>query len=125
MAAEACLKNARILVVEDEFFLADDLARSLHDAGAATLGPVATTEEAEELVRRHKVDGAIVDLNLRGKTAFEFVARLAGTDIPCVIVSGYGEDAVPEDIRAFKRLEKPVSPAAVMRALEGELERCT
>ena len=36
------LTGRRVLVVEDEYFLADDLSRALAQLGADVLGPVAT-----------------------------------------------------------------------------------
>lgn len=46
-----------------------------------------------------RVDEAILDLNLRGRMAFDFVERLAATDLPCLVVSGCGEDAMPDQGR--------------------------
>lgn len=63
------LQGARVLVVEDEYLIADDLASALRKAGAETVGPVSTIDEAEELVRQKPLDAAIVDLNLRGAMA--------------------------------------------------------
>lgn len=117
------LQGARILVFEDEYLIADDLASALRSAGAEPVGPVSTIDQAEELVRQKPLDAAIVDLNLGGAMASEFVRRLAATDLPCLIVSGYGGDAVPDFVAGIPRLEKPVSPRAVIQALEGQLVR--
>lgn len=123
MSAEAPLQGARVLIVEDEFLIADDLARSLRNAGAEAVGPVGTVHEAEELVRSGVLDAAIVDINLRGKMASEFISRLAATELPCLIVSGYGDDALPESLSGVPRLEKPVSPAAVVKELGKQMAR--
>jgi ActR/RegA family two-component response regulator len=118
------LEGARVLILEDEFFLADDLARALRNAGAEPVGPVATVEQAESLLADDGVDAAIVDLNLRGKMASEFVERLAATELPCLIVSGYGEDAMtgPATVPC---LEKPVDADTVVRSLAIELARAS
>ena len=123
MAVATTLDGARVLIVEDEFFLADDLARSLNGARGVAVGPVNTIDEAEEVIRSEPVDAAIVDLNLRGTMAFEFVKRLAATELPCLIVSGYGEDALPESLAGIPRLEKPIRPSSVIEAIEKELAR--
>jgi ActR/RegA family two-component response regulator len=115
------LHGVRVLILEDEFFLADDLARALRQAGAEPVGPVATVEEAEALVETSRLDAAILDLNLRGRMATDFVERLASTRLPCVIVSGYGEDAV--SVANVQSLEKPVSAEKVLRTLGAELAR--
>lgn len=123
MAGVTSLGGAQILVVEDEFLLADDLVRALRSAGGESVGPVSTIAQAEELLKSHAVDAAIVDVNLRGVIASEFISRLAAAGLPCLIVSGYGEDALPESLSNIPRLEKPVSAASAIQALEKELAR--
>lgn len=122
-SVDSLLKGARVLILEDEFFLADDLARALRDAGGEPVGPVGSVEEAEALVDREQLDAAILDLNLRGDMASGFIERLSATDVPCLIVSGYGDDALPDSVQNVSRLEKPVSPAAVLESLATELAR--
>ena len=123
MTASETLTDARVLIVEDEFLLADDLARALKAAGGEPVGPVSTISEAEELIKRERVDAAIVDLNLHGEMASEFAERLASRNLPCLIVSGYAHDGVPETASTIPRIEKPVSPDKVLKALRKELGR--
>ena len=40
------LRGARVLVVEDEYYIADDLRRALEAAGAEVVGPFSTIEKA-------------------------------------------------------------------------------
>lgn len=117
------LEGVRVLIVEDEYFIADDLARALKSAGGVPVGPVAIVEQAEKLLAHEQVDAAILDLNLRGNMASGFVERLAATGLPCLIFSGYGDDALSQSLDHITRLEKPVSPASVMSALATELAR--
>jgi DNA-binding NtrC family response regulator len=123
MAEERSLEGTQVLIVEDEFFIADDLARALRQAGGEPVGPVGTVEQAEEALKRQRVDAAIVDVNLRGHMASAFIKRLAATDLPCLIVSGYADDALPDALSKIPRLEKPVSPALVIQTLAKELVR--
>jgi DNA-binding NtrC family response regulator len=115
------LQGARVLIVEDEYFIADDLIRAISAAGADPVGPVASVEQADALLAKSSVDAVVVDLNLRGSMAFDFVERLAGGHLPCLIVSGYGETALPESLKAVPRLEKPVRLQAVVDALSRVL----
>ena len=117
------LEGARVLIVEDEFFLADDLARALRDAGAEPVGPISTIAQAEELVASQRLDAAVLDLNLHGEMASDFVQKLSQSELPCLIVSGYGEDAIPDCVAGMARLEKPVSPSVVVESLAAELSR--
>jgi DNA-binding response OmpR family regulator len=84
---------------------------------------VKTVRQAQELVACEKLDAAILDINLHGETASDFIERLAATKVPCLIVSGYGEDAVPESINSVPRLEKPINPPVVVGELAAHLGR--
>ena len=121
--AKDLLVGARVLVLEDEFFIADDMARALRERGAEPVGPVSTIEQAEALVASERVDAAILDLNLRGQMASDFVRRLVRSELPCLIVSGYDENALPQAVRDVPRMEKPVSPASVVSTLAAQLAR--
>ena len=50
------LADRRILVVEDECFLAEDIAAVLEQFGAAIVGPVPTRERAAVLLEEGRVD---------------------------------------------------------------------
>jgi hypothetical protein len=90
---------------------------------ALVFGPVATIEQAESLVATERLDAAIIDLNLRGQLASDFIARLAARGLPCLIVSGYGDDALPQEIQALPRIEKPVSATSVAEKLAAQLKQ--
>lgn len=109
--------GARILVVEDEFYLADDLAQALHRRGAEIVGPVATAEAADELVAAGRIDYAIIDLNLRGDRAFALADRLRQADIPFLIASGYSSHSLPERFRAVPQVEKPCDVEKLLDSL--------
>jgi len=117
------LKDSRVLVVEDEFFIADDLVRALNAAGAKAVGPVSSIEQADILLANGQVDAAILDLNLHGKMAHPLVERIARAGLPCLIVSGYSQEALPQSLRDLPRLEKPVNADNVLDSLERELRR--
>jgi DNA-binding NtrC family response regulator len=87
------------------------------------VGPVSTIAQAEEIIGQQRVDAAVLDLNLHGEMASNFVQKLSASELPCLIVSGYGADAIPESVTAVARLEKPVSPSAVIDSLAAELSR--
>jgi hypothetical protein len=62
------LKDCRVLLIEDKYYIADDLGQRLSAHGAVLLGPVPTLEKALALVQEtERIDGAVIDINLRGK----------------------------------------------------------
>jgi DNA-binding response OmpR family regulator len=120
-AATGVLEAHRILIVEDEYFLADDLARALGEAGAEVVGPVGTLDEAEQIVRTETFDCAILDMNLRGDMAFPIADHLALEGIPFIITTGYNSASLPKRFANVPRVEKPFDPAAVIAAVPGAI----
>jgi hypothetical protein len=57
----------RILIVEDEYYLAADLAEALAARGAEILGPIGTLDEALQAIAADRPDQAVLDVNLRGE----------------------------------------------------------
>jgi DNA-binding response OmpR family regulator len=115
-------EGARILVVEDEYYLADDLARALHREGAETVGPVATAAAADKLIAAGGIDCAVIDLNLRGSMAFTLADRLLEAGIPFLIASGYTRESLPERFRGVPQIEKPCAAEQVVKCI-GALMR--
>jgi DNA-binding response OmpR family regulator len=116
------LSNARILIVEDEYYLADDLARALTRQGAEVVGPVGALDEAEILVGQGNFDCAILDINLRGEMAFPLADRLEAKGIPFIVASGYNSAAMPDRFLAVPRVEKPFDPSEIIAALPNLLK---
>jgi DNA-binding NtrC family response regulator len=115
------LAGARILVVEDEYYLAADLVAALEDAGAQVIGPFGAMDQAEAPLASGAFDAALLDMNLRGEPAFPLAERLQEADVPFVIVSGYSGEALPPTLAEAPRLEKPIEAARAVKALAGLL----
>lgn len=115
------LAGRRILVVEDEYYLADDLVRTLQGQGADVAGPVGTLAEAERIVAEGRIDCAIVDINLRGEMAFPVADRLGEAGIPFLIATGYSRTHLPERFREVPHLQKPFDPAQLLAAVPQAL----
>ena len=111
------LSGMRVLIVEDEYYLADDLSRVLGDAGAAIVGPVGTIAEAEGQVEDRQFDCAVLDMNLRGDLMFAVAERLQDADVPFVIATGYAGSSLPATLRDAPRVEKPFAPEKLVRKL--------
>lgn len=107
----------RVLVVEDEFFLADDIDRALRAAGAQVVGPVATVDSALSVLKREHVDVALVDLNLQGEIAFAVIAALVERGVRVAVATGYGVETIPEQYRHLPYFQKPFDPEDLARAL--------
>lgn len=100
------LKDLRILIVEDEYFFADDLQRALAFEGAEVIGPAATACEALELIDK-RTDAVILDIKLTDGQAFPIADELAQLHVPFVFATGYGPEIIPDRFRSADRIEKP------------------
>jgi len=101
------LHGLRILVVEDEPYLAIAIAEAMRARGAEVIGPVGTLEEAMRAVASHWIDRAVIDIDLSGEMSFEVTDRLEAAGIPYVLATGFSPEALPERLRGKPRLEKP------------------
>lgn len=112
------LRGRHLLVVEDDFLIADALVEDLKACGAEVLGPVADIDQALDLIEGDaRIEGAVLDVNLHGEMAFPVADALAKQGIPHVFATGYGDSSIPQEYKGVPRLEKPVDVAAVARAL--------
>ncbi|MDQ0995220.1 CheY-like chemotaxis protein [Phyllobacterium ifriqiyense] len=103
------LEGKRLLVVEDEYLIAIDLAYFLEGLGAEIVGPAGSVEDALELVASHDgLDGAVLDINLRGRRVFPVADALASRNVPFVFTTGYDALVVPDEYESVPRCEKPI-----------------
>ena len=120
MASTKTLAGRRILIVEDDFFIADDFAATFEGAGAQVVGPAATLSEAFDLIERtERLDGALLDINLQGELAYTLADALRARGVPIVFATGYDRGAIPERYADIPLCEKPVDPQQVARAMFG------
>jgi DNA-binding NtrC family response regulator len=112
----------RVLVVEDEYYIADDLRRCLARAGASIVGPMSSLTQAEAALKGGEFDCAVLDLNLHGESAAGVADELKILGIPFAMATGYGSGAVPSRLNDVPRLEKPFDPSQVVDLL-SRLER--
>lgn len=120
--AETTLKNCRVLVVEDEYMLADDLRAELEDREAVVLGPVGRLEDAIALIRAEAdIDGAVLDVNLGGDAVFPAADLLMTRGVPLVFTTGYDASAIPDRYAHVARCEKPVNIAKVAKAIGRQI----
>lgn len=112
------LSGRRVLVVEDEYFIATELASAVVALGATVLGPAATIERALELLETPGgADLAVLDINLKGQTSFQVADVLRARGIPFMFATGYDEMVVPAAYRDVPRWEKPFDAAELVAKL--------
>lgn len=111
--AERC-----ILLVEDEYFIADELRRTFEAEGATVLGPVHSVQIALDLLAESsQVDGAVLDINLRDVMIYSVADALIARHIPFIFATGYDKGSIPARYRGIRRCEKPLASSDVAQAL--------
>jgi DNA-binding NtrC family response regulator len=113
------LIGCRVLVVEDEYFLASDLEKALRGGGAHVVGPVADIESAREQVAWDGFDVAVIDINLFDQATYAIADELQRAKIPFVFATGYSQAVIPNRFRDIRRWEKPYD----VRKLVQDVER--
>ena len=112
----------RILLVEDEAFLAFMLELDLKDAGYTVIGPYANVTKALEAVKSAPVDAAVLDVNLNGDFVFPLADHLMAQNVPVILLSGYGERQLPERYRSLPLLAKPHAPEMLLKEIIALIE---
>jgi FixJ family two-component response regulator len=108
------LDGLSILVLEDEYILADDAHRVLLRAGAEVLGPFSDAGEALAAAEQRRPDCALLDVDLGTGPDFEPARALKRRGVPLVFFSGHDLAVVPPDLRQEHFVEKPVFMAAIV-----------
>jgi CheY-like chemotaxis protein len=115
------LAGKRILIVEDELIVALDIADEITAVRAEAIGPATTMDAALGMIANTKMDGVILDLNLRGEMAFPLADTLADRDIPFVFATALDPRDIPARYAKVRCLRKPVRPKVIRRALEAAI----
>lgn len=110
------LNGKRVLVVEDNYLLALELADALEAANAVVVGPCSNLADAG-LHLAHS-DLAVLDVNLSGQNTFHLADRLKALDVPYVFFTGYDKNVLPERFAGIDCITKPLPPSIVVQHLD-------
>ena len=121
-ARAGALASRRVLVVEDEYFLADEMAQVLQELGAQVVGPVPTLEKALAVLAGERVDVAVLDINLKGRTVYPVADKLREQGVSFVFATGYDQRSIPDAYKDVPRWEKPFRPKDLAKALLADVQ---
>jgi DNA-binding response OmpR family regulator len=118
------LKGARVLVVEDDFFILMDLESILTAAGAEVVGPCRTVKDAMPLAERDGLSAAILDIQLEHETVEPVARKLCSRDVPFIFYTGQTEtDPIREEWPDHKIVIKPAQPRFIINAIAELVKR--
>jgi DNA-binding response OmpR family regulator len=115
----APIKYRRILIIEDDYMIANQLARAFEALGGEVVGPTGSLGKAIQLVETAEFDCALVDINLRGVESYPVVDILMRRGVPVAFISGYDRTNIPDRYRSIPLIQKPVDVLEVASALAG------
>jgi len=107
-----------ILIVEDEWLIATDLADTVEAAGYTVLGPAHNVTTALELLETSpRIDGGLLDVNIRGESVYPVAEALERARIPFAFLSGYASDQLSPAYSTRPLLSKPLELRALNACL--------
>jgi CheY-like chemotaxis protein len=111
-----CMKMLRILIVEDEPFVAMDLEIVITEIVTATV-VVEPSVAATKKVLHEALDFAFLDVDVTNGKTFEIAQILERNNVPFAFVSGSPQEELPRDLRSVPFIPKPFCPAQIERLL--------
>ena len=113
----ASLTGLRVIIVEDEPFLALCLGEVIEGEGCVVAGTAHTVAQALALVATASFDVALLDLSLHGKPVGSIAAAIIDRGCAVVFSTGSGASDVPAAFQGWPVLCKPYKDKAVFAAL--------
>jgi CheY-like chemotaxis protein len=116
------LDTRHILVVEDDFTIASNLAKSLEKLGASVIGPANSVASALQLIESAaKLDAAVLDIHLGSEKVFPVAEALLARGVPFVFTTGYSQASLPRAYAEQDLCEKPIDSRALARLLSARI----
>jgi len=117
MSAAEDLSGRRILIVEDDYYLASDAQRALHLDGAEIVGPFPNESMALSAIATQHICAALVDINLGAGVSFSTAQALRVRGVPVLFLTGHDQIVIPDVFGDVQRIEKPADMDHVVRAV--------
>ena len=116
------LDGRKILLVEDEYLIAEDVAAVLREAGGEVIGPASSLPMAVRLTEQSAlIDAAVLNIDLQGVAVYPLADELLGRGVPFLFLTGYGEDQIPDNYSGIRCCNKPVSAGSLLNEVRGLL----
>lgn len=115
------LEGALVLVVEDEWLVAEETVRVLQRAGCRVLGPAPSVAAALDLLESETPDVALLDAGLGDQMSFAVADILLEHGVPFAFLSGRSSGELPVGYKGYRFLRKPISDAMLRNEVLGLL----
>lgn len=117
------MPSTKILVVEDEFLIGEDIVNHLTDMGYDVTGPIDNYARACQMLADREFDMALIDIKLQGeKDGIDIAAYIrANLDMPVIFLSSLEHHSIlarAKSVKPSAYLLKPFNAKAVGIAIE-------
>jgi DNA-binding NtrC family response regulator len=117
----------RILIVEDEYIVADHLKRFLLKAGHQVCGIAASYDEALLLIDEYEPSWVLLDITLNGsRSGIDLGMELSARDIPFIYLSANMNQQILEEVKQthpYGFMAKPFKDKQLMMMLDIAMDR--
>jgi DNA-binding LytR/AlgR family response regulator len=119
-------KQIQVLIVEDEFIIADYIQGCLVNLGYDVAGICSSYDEAVAALQNHQPDIAIIDITIKGeKNGIDIANHISqGLDIPFIFASSHGDKGTVDkakQTRPAAYLIKPFTEEDLYASIETAL----
>lgn len=116
------LLGRRVLIVEDDPYIALALEETLTECGLVVAGAARTVAQAMRLVQTLAFDLALLDVNIGHERIDPVAEAIFARGIPFVFTTGCGRAGLPEAFPEQPVVEKPFYLEEMLDALRGSVE---
>jgi DNA-binding response OmpR family regulator len=115
------LQGLRILIVEDNPYIAIALEEMLSEQGLVIAGVAGALDDALLLAASAPLDIALLDVNIGDRRIDPVAEALVARGKPFVFTTGYGRAGLPEAFLDHPVVEKPFSMEEILASLRHAL----
>jgi CheY-like chemotaxis protein len=119
------LSGTCILMLEDDFWQAQDAFDLLEEAGAKVVTMTGSASVALDSLDRRPVDVALLDVNLMGHTSYDVARTLLQRGVPVMFLTGYEADILPDDLADTPVMTKPIQWSLLISQLKEMVANAT
>uniref|UniRef100_UPI00054F35FD response regulator n=1 Tax=Komagataeibacter kakiaceti TaxID=943261 RepID=UPI00054F35FD len=113
-AMEKKVRNADILLVEDQFLIAMEAEQAIEETRIGKVRTVASVYEALKAINTRVPDVAILDVNLGGENSIAIARALRERGVPFIFATGYADRTlIPADLHDVPMERKPYCATAL------------
>ena len=114
---EGPLAGRAVMVVEDQYLIAEDMCLLVERLGGTVIGPRSRVASALAVLETRRPHLALLDVNLEGERVYAVATALRDSGIPFVFTTGYDASVIDPRFRDTPHLEKPIAEMALTGVL--------